>query len=153
MQKLDQCNIIFDFNDASGDMKSKEIKRLALHELLDYVAQNRQVISEPMYPRVVEMFSKNLFRPIPPPVNPQGEAFDPEEDEPVLEVDRHRVEALARHEESGHHDDARHDRRQHDRLQRSDPLAEPPHDGDLHGSEEARGQREGGSEAGRVHRA
>ncbi|PSK36567.1 Serine/threonine-protein phosphatase 2A regulatory subunit delta isoform [Elsinoe australis] len=86
MQKLDQCNIIFDFNDPSADMKSKEIKRLALHELLDYVAQNRQVITEPMYPRVVEMFSKNLFRPIPPPLNPQGEAFDPEEDEPVLEV-------------------------------------------------------------------
>ena len=86
MQKLDQCNIIFDFNDASGDMKPKEIKRLALHELLDYVANNRQVITEPMYPRVVDMFAKNLFRPIPPPVNPQGEAFDPEEDEPVLEV-------------------------------------------------------------------
>ena len=86
MQKIDQCNIIFDFNDASGDMKPKEIKRLALHELLDYVANNRQVITEPMYPRVVDMFSKNLFRPIPPPVNPQGEAFDPEEDEPVLEV-------------------------------------------------------------------
>ncbi|KAK5159673.1 Serine/threonine-protein phosphatase 2A 56 kDa regulatory subunit delta isoform [Oleoguttula sp. CCFEE 6159] len=86
MQKIDQCNIIFDFNDTSGDMKSKEIKRLALHELLDYVSQNRQVISEPMYPRVVDMFSKNLFRPIPPPMNPQGEAFDPEEDEPVLEV-------------------------------------------------------------------
>jgi serine/threonine-protein phosphatase 2A regulatory subunit B' len=86
MQKIDQCNIIFDFNDASGDMKSKEIKRLALHELLDYVANNRNVIQEPMYPRVVEMFAKNLFRPIPPPVNPQGDAFDPEEDEPVLEV-------------------------------------------------------------------
>lgn len=86
MQKIEQCNIIFDFNDASGDMKSKEIKRLALHELLDYVANNRQVITERMYPRVVEMFSKNLFRPIPPPMNPQGEAFDPEEDEPVLEV-------------------------------------------------------------------
>ena len=86
MQKIDQCNIIFDFNDASGDMKSKEIKRLALHELLDYVANNRQVITDRMYPRVVEMFSKNLFRPIPPPMNPQGEAFDPEEDEPVLEV-------------------------------------------------------------------
>ncbi|GJN75047.1 serine/threonine-protein phosphatase 2A regulatory subunit delta 1 isoform [Purpureocillium lilacinum] len=86
MQKIDQCNVIFDFNDASGDMKAKEIKRLALHELLDYVANNRQVITEPMYPRVVDMFAKNLFRPIPPPVNPQGEAFDPEEDEPVLEV-------------------------------------------------------------------
>ncbi|KAM3505488.1 hypothetical protein MY11210_007944 [Beauveria gryllotalpidicola] len=86
MQKIDQCNVIFDFNDASGDMKAKEIKRLALHELLDYVANNRQVITEPMYPKVVDMFSKNLFRPIPPPMNPQGEPFDPEEDEPVLEV-------------------------------------------------------------------
>ncbi|KAJ5992165.1 hypothetical protein N7451_007889 [Penicillium sp. IBT 35674x] len=65
MQKIDQCNIIFDFNDPTADMKSKEIKRLALHELLDYVANNRSVITEPMYPR---------------------EAFDPEEDEPVLEV-------------------------------------------------------------------
>jgi hypothetical protein len=26
-----------------------------------------------MYPRVVEMFAKNLFRPIPPPMTPQGE--------------------------------------------------------------------------------
>ncbi|KAJ5908631.1 hypothetical protein N7495_001313 [Penicillium taxi] len=86
MQKIDQCNIIFDFSDPSADMKSKEIKRLALHELLDYVANNRAVITEPMYPRVVEMFAKNLFRPIPPPLAPQGEAFDPEEDEPVLEV-------------------------------------------------------------------
>ncbi|EEA24087.1 serine/threonine-protein phosphatase 2A 56 kDa regulatory subunit delta isoform [Talaromyces marneffei ATCC 18224] len=86
MQKIDQCNIIFDFNDPTADMKSKEIKRLALHELLDYVANNRSVITEPMYPRVVDMFAKNLFRPIPPPVTPQGEAYDPEEDEPVLEV-------------------------------------------------------------------
>lgn len=86
MQKIDQCNIIFDFNDPTGDMKSKEIKRLALHELLDYVANNRSVITDAMYPRVVDMFAKNLFRPIPPPVNPQGDAFDPEEDEPVLEV-------------------------------------------------------------------
>ncbi|KAH8146818.1 uncharacterized protein LAJ45_09192 [Morchella importuna] len=86
MQKIEQCNVIFDFNDASADMKSKEIKRLALHELLDYVANNRSVINEPMYPKVVEMFAKNLFRPIPPPVNPVGDAFDPEEDEPVLEV-------------------------------------------------------------------
>ncbi|KAK4155473.1 phosphatase 2A regulatory B subunit-domain-containing protein [Chaetomidium leptoderma] len=86
MKKIEQCNVIFDFNDASADMKSKEIKRLALHELLDYIANNRQVITEPMYPVVVGMFAKNLFRPIPPPMNPQGEAFDPEEDEPVLEV-------------------------------------------------------------------
>lgn len=33
-----------------------------------------------------KQFSTNLFRSIPPPVNPTGEAFDPEEDEPVLEL-------------------------------------------------------------------
>lgn len=86
LQKLEQCNVIFDFNDASADMKPKEIKRVALHELLEYVSNNRSVITEPMYPKVVEMFAKNLFRPIPPPVNPVGDAYDPEEDEPVLEV-------------------------------------------------------------------
>ena len=86
LQKLEQCNVIFDFNDASADMKPKEIKRVALNELLEYVSNNRSVITEPMYPKVVEMFAKNLFRPIPPPVNPIGDAFDPEEDEPVLEV-------------------------------------------------------------------
>lgn len=86
LQKLEQCNVIFDFNDASADMKPKEIKRVALNELLEYVTNNRSVITEPMYPKVVEMFAKNLFRPIPPPVNPIGDAFDPEEDEPVLEV-------------------------------------------------------------------
>lgn len=31
-------------------------------------------------------FASNLFRSIPPPVNPTGDAFDPEEDEPVLEL-------------------------------------------------------------------
>jgi len=31
-------------------------------------------------------FATNLFRSIPPPVNPTGDAFDPEEDEPVFEL-------------------------------------------------------------------
>jgi serine/threonine-protein phosphatase 2A regulatory subunit B' len=86
IQKLEQCNVIFDFNDASQDMKSKEVKREALHELLDYVSNNRNVITEPLYPKVIKMFSQNLFRQIPPPINSYGEAFDPEEDEPVFEV-------------------------------------------------------------------
>ncbi len=34
----------------------------------------------------VPQFAINLFRSIPPPVNPTGDAFDPEEDEPVLEL-------------------------------------------------------------------
>jgi serine/threonine-protein phosphatase 2A regulatory subunit B' len=34
----------------------------------------------------LSQFAVNLFRTIPPPVNPIGDAFDPEEDEPVLEL-------------------------------------------------------------------
>lgn len=60
IQKLDQCNVIFDFNDASQDMTSKEVKREALHELLDYVANNRNIITEPLYSKVIKMVGPNL---------------------------------------------------------------------------------------------
>ncbi|KAI9209749.1 phosphatase 2A regulatory B subunit-domain-containing protein [Polychytrium aggregatum] len=86
IKKLQQCCVIFDFNDALSDLKGKEIKRQTLTELVDYVTNNRGVITEPIYPEVISMFSSNLFRTIPPQVNPTGDAFDPEEDEPVLEL-------------------------------------------------------------------
>ncbi|KAK9243740.1 phosphatase 2A regulatory B subunit-domain-containing protein [Lipomyces tetrasporus] len=85
-KKIEQCNVIFDFSDPSSDMKSKEIKRVALHELLDFVSTTRMTYTEQMYASVVDMFGRNLFRPIPPPVNPVGDIYDPDEDEPVLEV-------------------------------------------------------------------
>ncbi|OZJ06331.1 hypothetical protein BZG36_00708 [Bifiguratus adelaidae] len=86
LKKIAQCNTLFDFNDASSDLKGKEVKRQTLTEMLDYINTNRDVITEPMYPAIVNMFATNLFRTIPPQVNPVGEAFDPEEDEPVLEL-------------------------------------------------------------------
>ncbi|CAG8558400.1 1575_t:CDS:10, partial [Dentiscutata heterogama] len=86
LRKLNQCSVIFDFNDASSDLKGKEIKRATLSELLEYITTNRGVITEPIYSEVVSMFAINLFRTIPPQVNPIGDAFDPEEDEPVLEL-------------------------------------------------------------------
>ncbi|CAG8717899.1 13679_t:CDS:2, partial [Ambispora leptoticha] len=86
LKKLGQCAVIFDFNDASAELKGKEIKRATLTELLEYITTTRGVITEPIYPEVVSMFAINLFRTIPPQVNPIGDAFDPEEDEPVLEL-------------------------------------------------------------------
>ncbi|KAK3824800.1 MAG: protein phosphatase 2A regulatory B subunit [Benniella sp.] len=86
LRKISQCTVLFDFNDASSELEGKEIKREALTEILDYITNNRGVITEPVYPAVVSMFATNLFRTIPPQVNPTGEAFDPEEDEPVLEL-------------------------------------------------------------------
>ncbi|MCO5573880.1 hypothetical protein L7F22_027655 [Adiantum nelumboides] len=86
VRKLRQCSVVFDFNDASQELKGKQIKAQTLHEMLDYITSQRGVITEQIYPEVVSMFSSNLFRSIPPQVNPTGDAFDPEEDEPVLEL-------------------------------------------------------------------
>ncbi|KAG5357083.1 Serine/threonine-protein phosphatase 2A 56 kDa regulatory subunit delta isoform [Yarrowia sp. C11] len=86
LQKVKQCNTIFDFGDPSSDIQGKDIKRMALHELLDFVTNTRITITDEMYSQVVGMFGKNIFRPTPPLVNPVGEVFDPDEDEPVSEV-------------------------------------------------------------------
>lgn len=85
MAKIDQCCIMFDFSDAGADLEAKEIKRVTLCELLDYVANNYHVITVPIYPKVVDMFAKNIFRSIPPATYPQSDIFD-FEDEPVLEL-------------------------------------------------------------------
>ncbi|KAF9264816.1 protein phosphatase 2A regulatory B subunit [Marasmius fiardii PR-910] len=86
VKKLHQCRVLFDFNDASSEIKGKQIKTQTLHEMLEYITSQRGVITDNVYPEVVNMFAANLFRSIPPPVNPTGDAFDPEEDEPVLEL-------------------------------------------------------------------
>lgn len=86
LQKLHQCAVVFDFNDASTEIGGKQIKAQTLTEMLEWITTQRGVITESVYPEVVAMFASNLFRSIPPPVNPTGDAYDPEEDEPVLEL-------------------------------------------------------------------
>ncbi|CAO3591151.1 unnamed protein product [Absidia cylindrospora] len=86
IQKIRQCTVIFDFSDASAELNEKEIKRSTLQEILEYIIMNRGVLTEAVYSEITNMFIINLFRPIPPQVNPVGDAFDPEEDEPVLEL-------------------------------------------------------------------
>ncbi|KAK4053660.1 serine/threonine-protein phosphatase 2A 56 kDa regulatory subunit delta isoform [Microbotryomycetes sp. JL201] len=86
LQKLHQCSVVFDFNDVSTDIGGKQIKAATLAEMLEWITTQRGVITETIYPEVVAMFASNLFRSIPPAVNPTGDAYDPEEDEPVLEL-------------------------------------------------------------------
>ncbi|CAF1034527.1 unnamed protein product, partial [Adineta ricciae] len=87
VQKLQQCCTVFDFQlDPLSDLKWKEIKRAALNEMIDYITSNRAVITDAIYPEAVRMFSINLFRTLPPVTNPSGADYDPEEDEPNLEV-------------------------------------------------------------------
>lgn len=83
IQKLQQCQKIFDFYDPVAQLKSKEIKRAALNELIDHITTVKGAITEAIYPEVIKMVSKNIFRVLPPSDNSE---FDPEEDEPTLEV-------------------------------------------------------------------
>ena len=86
-EKLRQCCVLFDFyTDPLSDLKWKEIKRAALNEMVEYLSHNRGFISDSMYAHAVNMFSTNCFRTLPPPSNPQGAEYDPEEDEPSLEA-------------------------------------------------------------------
>ncbi|KAI6220834.1 Serine/threonine protein phosphatase 2A regulatory subunit [Aphelenchoides fujianensis] len=83
IQKLQQCQKIFDFYDPVAQLKSKEIKRAALNELIDYMTGSKGVIVESLYPEIIRMVSRNIFRVLPPSDNTE---FDPDEDEPTLEV-------------------------------------------------------------------
>ena len=59
VKKLQQCCVIFDFvSDPLSDLKWKEVKRTALYELVDYVSQNRGVITEPIYETACNMVSR-----------------------------------------------------------------------------------------------
>ncbi|CAL8089981.1 unnamed protein product [Orchesella dallaii] len=83
IRKLRQCCISFDFLDPVADLKGKEIKRATLNELVDYITANRGVLTEPVYPEIIQMIARNLFRSLPPSDNPD---FDPEEDDPTFEA-------------------------------------------------------------------
>lgn len=65
VQKLQQCRVLFDFNDASSDLEGKQIKSQTLHEMLEYITSQRGVITESIYPEVVSMVSRflNIQRP------------------------------------------------------------------------------------------
>ncbi|XP_050077235.1 serine/threonine-protein phosphatase 2A 56 kDa regulatory subunit gamma isoform-like [Anopheles maculipalpis] len=86
IQKLQQCCVLFDFSEPLNDLKYKEIKRCALQEIVEHLNNQSNVITESIYPEAFNMVAINLFRTLPPSSNPNGAEFDPEEDEPTLEV-------------------------------------------------------------------
>lgn len=56
IQKLRQCCVLFDFmQDPLSDLKWKEVKRAALNEMVEFVTQNRGVITDTIYPEAIHM--------------------------------------------------------------------------------------------------
>lgn len=59
IQKLRQCCVLFDFvSDPLSDIKYKEVKRCALHEMVEFITTQRGVLTEPIYPEAVSMVWK-----------------------------------------------------------------------------------------------
>lgn len=81
VKKLQQCaSVVFDFSDPVSDLKSKELKRSTLNELIDYVANAHGFLNETTYSELVRLVSANAFRPLPP--HDSATELDPEDDEP-----------------------------------------------------------------------
>ena len=58
VQKLRQCMVLFDFvQDPLSDLKWKEVKRAALNEMVEYITQNRGVLTDAIYPEAIHMVS------------------------------------------------------------------------------------------------
>jgi len=83
-QKLQLCCMVFDFEDTDSDPRGKEIKRETLVELAEYVntPAGQKIFTEALMPDIVQMVRVNLLRTLPP----QMDDFDPEEDEPAMEI-------------------------------------------------------------------
>ena len=63
IQKLRQCMVLFDFVvDTLSDLKWKEVKRAALNEMVEYITQNRGVLTEAIYPEAIEAVSCNVWQ-------------------------------------------------------------------------------------------
>ncbi|XP_050205259.1 serine/threonine protein phosphatase 2A 57 kDa regulatory subunit B' theta isoform-like [Mercurialis annua] len=88
IRKVNMCCVMFDFTNPTEHLKEKEIKRKTLVELVDYVASANGKFTETVMKEAIKMLSVNLFRPlIPQPrENKVLEAFDLEEDEPLMDL-------------------------------------------------------------------
>merc|ERR1712018_719299 len=50
VQKIKQCQVLFDFvDDPLSNLKWKEVKKATLHELVEYVANNKGILTQVIY--------------------------------------------------------------------------------------------------------
>lgn len=74
--------------DPVTDLKSKEIKRACLNEIVDYISVTKSCLSEAVYPEIIAMVSFNIFRTLPASSTDKlgSDSGDQEEDEPCYEA-------------------------------------------------------------------
>jgi len=55
VRKLKQCCIIFDFEDPLSDVRSKEVKRMCLVELIEFITKPGVLSSDELYMEFMHM--------------------------------------------------------------------------------------------------
>uniref|UniRef100_H2Z629 Serine/threonine protein phosphatase 2A regulatory subunit n=1 Tax=Ciona savignyi TaxID=51511 RepID=H2Z629_CIOSA len=80
-KKIHFCCYVFNFENVNKDLKEKELKRIYLEEIIEFMEDSKGILIEPIYAISFAMFSKNVFRSL-PPKNPD---YDPDEDDPISE--------------------------------------------------------------------
>jgi len=86
VRKLHLCSFVFDFSNPGSHVREKEMKRQTLLELVDYVNTGTGKFTELVSEDVVFMLSSNLFRSLPPRRGSEADSWDPDEEEPSMEL-------------------------------------------------------------------
>ncbi|KAE9587805.1 putative protein phosphatase 2A, regulatory B subunit, B56 [Lupinus albus] len=87
INKLKMCSVVFDFVDATKNLKEKEIKRQTLVELVDHVTSANAKFSESVIQQVVRTVSANIFRMLSPQLreNKPIDGVELDEEEPSMD--------------------------------------------------------------------
>ncbi|THD23786.1 Serine/threonine-protein phosphatase 2A 56 kDa regulatory subunit beta isoform [Fasciola hepatica] len=83
LEKVRMCCTLFDFNEVTRQVKSKEIKRVTLVELAEYITMNQNCLTEPIYHGLVRLLQTNAFRVLDVPDQINSEAALDEDDEDI----------------------------------------------------------------------
>ncbi|KVI00022.1 Armadillo-type fold [Cynara cardunculus var. scolymus] len=86
-RKCRVCRFQFDFSDTLKMAREKEIKRMNLVELVDYVQSGSGKITEGNQEEMIQMISVNIFRCLPPSSHEHtgSENIETDEEEPYLD--------------------------------------------------------------------
>lgn len=85
ISKLSLCCVIFDFNDPTKSTSEKELKRVTLIELVDFVASDPPRFTEQAILAMCKMCVNNLFRVFPPNYGSYSSGCENGDEEPMFD--------------------------------------------------------------------
>ncbi|KAF5938924.1 hypothetical protein HYC85_023183 [Camellia sinensis] len=85
ISKLSLCNMVFDFTDPNKSTTEKDLKRVTLIELVDFLASCPPKFTESAMVAMCKMCENNLFRVFPPNYRSNSGGSENDDDEPMFD--------------------------------------------------------------------